>query len=89
MGGIRVADHRAEGRAKVIAPIFIMGEYRNRGYAQQAIRTVEAVYGPDHWRLDTVREELAACHLYEKLGYRRVGEPQKVRSNMTIVDYEK
>ena len=30
-----------------------------------------------------------ACHLFEKLGYRRTGEAQRVRPNMTIVDYEK
>jgi predicted GNAT family acetyltransferase len=87
MGGIRVVLH--PGRPKVISPLFIMQEHRNRGYATRAVREVERLHGAHRWRLDTILEEPGNCHLYEKLGYRRVGAPQRVNANMTIVDYEK
>ena len=89
VGAIRVVDHLDPARPKVISPLFVMAEYRNRGYAQLAIAEVERLHGSDHWKLDTILEEPGNCHLYEKLGYRRVGTPQRVRPNMTIVDYEK
>lgn len=87
VGAIRVVKH--PGRPKVISPLFIMKPYENRGHAQAAIREVERLHGEGGWRLDTILEEPGNCHLYEKMGYRRVGEPQRVRPNMTIVDYEK
>lgn len=89
VGGIRVTLPAREGRRKGISPLFILAEYRNRGYAQQAIAAVEALHGRANWRLDTILEEPGNCHLYEKLGYRRVGQPARVRENMTIADYEK
>lgn len=87
VGGIRVVT--LPGRPKVISPLFILKPYENRGFAQQAVREVERLHGEGGWRLDTILEEPGNCHLYEKLGYRRVGAPQRVRPNMTIVDYEK
>lgn len=88
VGGIRVVDHGDE-RPKVISPLFILWEYQNRGFAQMAVREAERLHGAHHWRLDTILEEPGNCHLYEKLGYRRTGKAQRVRPNMTIVDYEK
>ena len=87
VGGIRVVQH--PGRPKVISPLFILWDQQNRGYATRAIREVERLHGEHRWRLDTILEEPGNCHLYEKLGYRRVGAPQRVNANMTIVDYEK
>ena len=89
VGGIRVTIPDNPGRRKGISPLFILREHQNRGYAQRAIAAVEALYGEAGWRLDTILEEPGNCHLYEKLGYVRVGKPQPVRSNMTIIDYEK
>lgn len=89
VGGVRVKDGKDPGKPKSISPLFILPEHQNRGYAQQALRAVERVHGEHHWRLDTILEEPGNCHLYEKLGYRRVGPGQRVRPNMTIVDYEK
>ena len=89
VGGIRVIDHKDGVRPKVISPLFILAEHQNKGYAQRAIREVERLHGEHRWRLDTILEEPGNCHLYEKLGYRRVGKPQPVRPNMTIIDYEK
>ena len=89
VGGIRVVNHRDPDRRKVISPLFIMGEYRNRGYAQAAIQEVERIHGERFWALDTILEEPGNCHLYEKLGYHRTGTSRRVRPNMTIIDYEK
>ena len=89
VGGIRVVDHRDGVRPKVISPLFILTEHQNRGHAQRAIHEVERLHGEHRWRLDTILEEPGNCHLYEKLGYHRIGAPQPVRPNMTIIDYEK
>lgn len=89
VGAIRVVNRRDPKRRKVISPLYILEPYRRRGYARQAIEAVERLHGPEHWALDTIAEEPGNCHLYESMGYRRVGTPQRVRENMTIVDYEK
>lgn len=34
VGAIRVVDKKEDGKPKRISPIFIMEEYRNKGYAQ-------------------------------------------------------
>lgn len=89
VGGIRVTVPDDPTRRKGIAPLFILAEYRGRGCAQRAVREAERLHGAGHWRLDTVLEEPGNCHLYEKLGYHRVGTGARVRPNMTIIDYEK
>lgn len=89
VGGIRVRLPDGPGKRKCVSPLFILPEYQNRGFAQAAMAAVEARFGDTNWRLDTILEEPGNCHLYEKLGYRRVGRPQPVRPNMTIIDYEK
>lgn len=89
VGGIRVKDHRDPNRRKIISPLFILAEYRNKGYAQQAIAEAERLHGEHGWALDTIAEETGNCHLYEKLGYHRTGKARRVRPNMTIIDYEK
>ena len=88
VGVIRVVDKR-DGSRKRISPIWIMSEYRNKGYAQQAILEAEKIYGPDHWCLDTILQEKGNLHLYEKLGYHRTGRIDKVSDRMDIVFYEK
>ncbi len=40
VGAVRVVDRKEEGMAKRISPIFVMKEYRNKGYAQKAIQLV-------------------------------------------------
>ena len=35
---MRVIDHKEDGKYKFLSPIFIMKEFRGRGYAQQAMR---------------------------------------------------
>ena len=69
VGAIRVIDKQEEGKAKRISPIFIMEEYRNKGYAQKALQLVEEIHGNSDWELDTILQEKGNCYLYEKMGY--------------------
>ncbi len=87
-GVIRVVDKK-DGSRKRISPIWIMREFRNRGYAQQAILEAEKIYGSDHWCLDTILQEEGNLHLYEKLGYHRTGRIDRINDRMDIVYYEK
>ncbi len=87
-GVIRVVDKK-DGSRKRISPVWIMPEYRNKGYAQQAILEAEKIYGSDHWCLDTILQEKGNLHLYEKLGYHRTGRIDKINDRMDIVYYEK
>lgn len=87
-GVIRVIDLQ-DGTRKRISPLWIMPEYRGRGYAQLAMREAERIHGADNWSLDTILQEEGNIHLYEKMGYRRTGELQKINENMDIVFFEK
>ena len=88
IGALRVVD-KQDGSRKRISPIWIMPEYRNRGYAQAAIRAAEQLYGPGNWCLDTILQEQGILHLYEKMGYHRTGRTEKINQRMDIVFYEK
>ncbi|MBP5464366.1 MAG: GNAT family N-acetyltransferase [Treponema sp.] len=88
VGVIRVVD-RQDGSRKRISPLWIMSEFRNRGYAQQAIREAERLHGAQHWRLDTILQEKGNLHLYEKMGYRQTGQIERINERMDIVFYEK
>lgn len=89
VGVIRIVDHRDEVTRKRISPIFIMKEYRGKGYAQQAIREAERIHGEQHWKLDTILQEKGNCCLYEKMGYHQTGKTEKINDRMTIVFYER
>ncbi len=73
VGVVRVVDKK-DGSRKRISPIWIMPEYRNKGYAQQAILAAE---------------KKGNLHLYEKLGYHQTGRIDRVNDRMDIVYYEK
>ena len=88
VGGIRIIDKK-DGSRKRISPIWIMPEFRNRGFAQKAILEAERIYGEDNWSLDTILQEKGNLHLYEKLGYRQTGKIEKISDIMDIVYYEK
>ena len=88
VGGIRIIDKK-DGSRKRISPIWIMPEFRNLGFAQQAILEAERIYGEDNWSLDTILQEKGNLHLYEKLGYRQTGKIEKISDIMDIVYYEK
>ncbi len=88
VGAIRVVD-RKDGSRKRISPVFIMPEYRNKGYAQKAILEAERLHGQDNWSLNTILQEKRNLHLYEKLGYHRTGETLNVNERMDVVFLEK
>lgn len=89
VGAKRVIDKKSEGGNKRISPVFIMPEHRGNGYAQSAIKAVEAIHGADGWELDTILQEAGNCHLYEKMGYVKSGRTQRINDKMTLVFYEK
>lgn len=88
VGVIRIVDTK-DGSRKRISPLWIMKEYRGKGYAQQAIIEAERMYGPDNWSLDTILQEEGNCYLYEKMGYKRTSGVEKINDRMDIVFYEK
>jgi len=88
VGVVRVINLK-DGSRKRISPIWIMEEYRNHGYAQQAIEAVERLYGDHNWCLDTILQEKGNLYLYEKMGYHQTGQVEKINERMDIVFYEK
>lgn len=89
VGVFRIVDCKDGITRKRISPIFIMPEYRNKGYAQQAVKEAERIHGENHWKLDTILQEKGNCYLYEKLGYHQTGKTEQINDKMTIVFYEK
>lgn len=88
VGAIRVIDRR-DGSRKRVAPVFIMEKFRNRGIAQKAFCEIERIHGKDNWELDTILQEKGNCHLYEKLGYVKTGEIERINDRMDIIHYIK
>lgn len=88
VGAIRIIDKK-DGSRKRISPVWIMKEYRNKGYAQQALMEAERIYGSDNWCLDTILQEEGNLHLYEKMGYHRTGRTEHINEKMDIVFFEK
>ena len=89
VGAMRVIDDKEEGKYKFLSPIFIMKEFRGRGYAQKAIQLAEEIHGSSGWTLDTILQEKGNCYLYEKMGYRQTGEAKVINERMTLVFYKK
>lgn len=89
VGAIRVVDKSEEGKGKRISPIFILPEYRNKGFAQKAIQLAEKIHGKSNWELETILQEKGNCHLYEKMGYFQTGKTEKINDNLTLVFYQK
>ena len=87
IGAIRV---RKNEKTYVLVQILILPEYQNKGYAQQAIKEVEALReDAECWRLDTIEQEEKLCHLYAKMGYHKTGETEHVKDGMDLVFFEK
>ena len=87
VGAIRVVDKK--GESKRISPIFIMKQYRGKGYAQEAMKAVEAIHGEHDWQLDTILQEKGNCYLYEKMGYYQTGKTEVINDKLTLVFYKK
>lgn len=88
VGAIRIVDFRDE-RPKRISPVFILPEYRRKGYARQAIIEAENIHGADNWELETILQEEGNCRFYESIGYRKTGKMQIINDKMTLVYYRK
>ena len=82
-------DRKEDNVPKRISQIFIMEEYRERGYAQRAIQLAEDIHGTSNWELDTILQEKGNCYLYEKMGCRLTGETKVVNERMTLIFYHK
>ncbi len=88
-GAVRV-HLRPETKSARISALCVLPEFQGRGVAQEALRAIERLHADvGTWRLDTILEEKGNCHLYEKLGYRRIGEPEPLNERLTLVYYEK
>ena len=88
VGFVRIVDKK-DGSKKRISPIGILPKYRNKGFAQAAIKAAEQIHGADKWSLDTIITEQANCYLYEKMGYHKTGKTEKINDKLTLVFYEK
>lgn len=87
IGALRICNF---GELCKLKQIFILPQYQDNGYAQEAIRLVEAIYPEaSRWELDTILQEAKLCHLYEKMGYRQTGKIQPVKAGMDLVFYAK
>lgn len=73
-----------------ISPLFILPEYQNQGIGYSVIRRAFEMYPEaSAWRLYTILQEPANCHLYEKCGFQRTGEVTVINEKMTIIGYER
>ena len=82
-------SNRLGGNLIHIDEIYLKPEFRNKGYAQQAIKAAEKIHGSENWCLGTILQEKGNCHFYEKLGYHRIGKIDNISDIMDIVYYEK
>ena len=88
IGYIRI--NRLDKSTCRLSQIFILPDYQEKGYAQQAIKQVETL-NPQakSWVLDTIKQERKLCYLYEKMGYKLIGIEKNVKDGMDLVDYAK
>ena len=94
VGAIRVADKKRQTEymegVRYISPFYILPRYQNMGIGYTVLQKIFQRYTDTHtWRLDTIKEENGNCHLYEKIGYKRLDKTEEINENMTLVFYEK
>lgn len=92
VGAVRVVNDGFENGEQIyrISPLFILPEYQNKGIGYAVINLIFDRYkNADKWHLSTIKQEKGNCHLYEKCGFKLVGDEQKINDRMTIVYYEK
>ena len=89
VGALNVGNKGDDISVFYISPIFILPRYQNLGIGYVAIQKVfEQFSEAKIWKLDTILQEKGNCHLYEKCGFKRVGNEHVVNENMTLIDYE-
>lgn len=87
VGAVRII---ARGDVCKVSALAVLPEYQNRGIAQAALKEIERLHSDCKcWILDTILQEKGNCHLYEKLGYVRIGEPQAINNYLTLINYKK
>ena len=87
---IGAARVRWQDTTYALVQLLIKPEYQNKGYAQQAMREIERLYpNAKKWVLDTIAQEEKLCYLYEKMGYHKTGQTERVNERMDMVFYEK
>ncbi len=92
VGAVNVGNKLSDSNRNsvYISPIFILPEYQNQGIGYIAIQKLFALYPQETlWKLDTILQEPANCHLYEKCGFVKTGEEEIVNAKMTLIGYEK
>lgn len=91
VGAINIGHLEINGKKVYrISPIFILPKYQNGGIGYVTIQKAFAMYpDADFWQLDTILQEKANCHLYEKCGFVRTGEETVINERMTLIDYER
>jgi len=88
VGWVRVTE--LEDKIYKISALCVLPEYQNRGIAQETLKRIESYHSDARkWILSTIFQEKGNCHLYEKMGYVKVGELNQVNERMTLVSYEK
>lgn len=88
IGSVRIAE--IDNDTCHVSTLAVLPEYQNKGIAQYALTEIEKIHSyANTWRLNTIMQESANIHLYEKLGYVRTGEPKMINDKLTLVDYIK
>ena len=87
VGAVRII---ARGDVYKVSALAVLPEYQNRGIAQAALKEIERLHSDCKcWILDTILQEKGNCHLYEKLGYVKIGESQAINNYLTLINYKK
>lgn len=70
--------------------INILKEYQDKGIGQEVLHRLELLYPQaDRWELETILTEQRNCHVYEKMGYKRIGVSRIINDKLTLVNYIK
>jgi isopentenyldiphosphate isomerase len=70
--------------------INVLEKYHNKGIAQEVMKRLELMYPEaDAWELDTILTEERNCYLYEKMGYKRIGDLKVINDYLTLISYRK
>ena len=90
VGAINIGHNDPEEKkVAFISPLFILPKYQNKGMGYVAIqKAFELLPEVTTWKLETILQEPANCHLYKKCGFVRIGEDKVINENMTLIDYE-
>lgn len=89
VGTVRISLFPEDKRGRVSA-LGVHPQYQGQGIASEALLEIERMHSDvETWTLDTILQEAGNCHLYEKIGYKRLDKTEEINENMTLVFYEK